>query len=91
MQIHELRDAPNTYESISKILGYPLIEVNPDQRGTQCANCGSHSHRIENCKIPRMDQLLEMFGQNICYDQTPDAVQIKKKMVADLYQLGKFQ
>lgn len=85
MQSYELKDAPNTYESISKILGYPSIEVNPGKRGNQCANCGSHEHTCESCKLPKMDQLLEMFGQNVCYDPTPNAVQTKKNIVADLY------
>ena len=85
MNFLELRDAPATYENIAKILGYPKIEVNPDQRGKECSNCGSHEHTYENCPIPKMDQLLEKFGQNDCYDPTPNAVQKKKKIVAELY------
>lgn len=87
MNFLELRDAPATYENIAKILGYPTIEVNPDQRGKQCSNCGSHEHTCESCKLSKMDQLLEMFGQNFCYDPTPNAVQKKKKIiVAELYE-----
>lgn len=82
---YELKDAPNTYESISKVLGYPTIEVDPSKRGKQCANCGSHDHTCDSCNLPKMDQLLEMFGQNDCYDPTPNAVSKKKKIVAEIY------
>ncbi|KAK8881790.1 hypothetical protein M9Y10_044426 [Tritrichomonas musculus] len=85
MNFLELCDAPATYENIAQILGYPTIEVNPEQRGKQCSNCGSHEHTYESCKLPKMDQLLEMFGQN-SYDSTPNAVQAKKKIVSELYQ-----
>lgn len=86
MQFSELREAPNTDESIAQILGYPTIVIAPEERGKECTNCGANDHTFEECKLPKMDELIEMFGPNICYDSAPKAVETKKKIIEDLYQ-----
>ena len=85
MQFSELFEGPATYETVAKILGYPEVDVNPEQRGTQCSNCGSHDHTYEDCKLPKMDELLLSFGSS-CYDVTPAAVEAKRIFVSELSQ-----
>ena len=73
-----------TDENLSLLLGHPPITVNHTQRPKECTNCGEVGHTREDCKLPTMDRLLEMFGTD-CYGTNKSSVDNKIRIVDELY------
>ena len=83
-----LAKLPSTYENTSQLLGHPKIEVNSELRGIQCSNCGAKNHTFKDCTLPNMDKLLDLFGNELCYDSSPAAVEKKNNIVKELFSKG---
>ena len=79
-----LLDMDATYENLNKLLKHPTITVNHTERPVECSNCGEEGHTREECKLPTMDRLLEMFGKD-CYDTNHVSVENKQRIVDDVY------
>lgn len=73
------------YEDTSQLLGYPEIEVNLESRGVFCPNCGKSDHTVSECPFPKMEQLLDSFG-DMCYSTALSDVEKKTQIVKELYE-----
>ena len=73
------------FEDTSKLLGHPNIEVELKSRGINCANCGQKNHTSKECPFPKMEQLLESFG-DMCYSTSPVDVEKKIQTLKELYE-----
>lgn len=84
-QVIDLRSIEPTDENLRMIMGHNDVRISQAERQKQCSNCGEFGHEWNQCKLPTMDQLIELYEQ-YAFDPTNSAVEEKQRITKDIYE-----